>query len=179
MAQLGTARSLTNGDQERAARHLQEAETLVGEVIQEITFLIQEIHPAALKEKGLSHALREYVFEWGNRTGATVDLELNGDCCLPFDVEQALYRSIQEALANVARHSGADRVELMLNLQPGMVTVSLSDNGQGFDPRLNSNGMGLRSIRERVENLGGVFTITSAPGAGTQLAIRMPVEELP
>jgi signal transduction histidine kinase len=156
---------------------LQEAETLVGEVIQEITFLIQEIHPAALKEKGLAAALREYVFEWSSRTGITANLEITGENRLSLEVEQALYRSMQEALANVARHSGANQVEMALNIQPACVTVSIADNGQGFDLQNMKNGMGLNSIRERVESLSGKFDIDSAPGAGTQLAIHIPVEE--
>ena len=66
------------------------------EVIQELTFLIQELYPVALKEKGLVTALREYIFEWENRTDIQVDLKIDGAKKLPLDVEQALYRIVQE-----------------------------------------------------------------------------------
>jgi signal transduction histidine kinase len=177
LAELGAARSLANGNREKAVKHLQEAETLVGEVIQEITFLIQEIHPAALKEKGLGPVLREYVFEWGNRTGIHVDLKIEGEQRLPLEIEQVLYRAIQEALANVARHSAANTVTLTLTNQPACFTVSMSDDGQGFDLSHKPNGMGLRSIRERVESVGGTFDIESTVGNGTRLVLQIPLPE--
>ncbi|MBN1371392.1 MAG: hypothetical protein JW987_05475 [Anaerolineaceae bacterium] len=177
LAQLGAARSLGNDTAGKGALHLQEAEVLVSEVIQEITFLIQEIHPAALKEKGLSAVLREYAFEWGNRTGIAVDLSLNGDGRLPLEIEQALYRAIQEALANVARHSNARAVQLSLVIQPEEVNISVVDDGQGFDPSQTPRGMGLRSINERVERFGGRFTLESNPGDGTRLVITIPIKD--
>jgi signal transduction histidine kinase/ligand-binding sensor domain-containing protein len=177
LAELGAARSLTNGSKEKSAKHLQEAETLVGEVIQEITFLIQEIHPATLKEKGLASTLREYVFEWSNRTGIHVDLKIEGDQRLSLEIEQALYRSIQEALANVARHSAASAVSLVLIIQSAGVNVSVSDDGHGFELNHTPNGMGLHSIRERVESIGGTFNIESVVGQGTRLALRIPIKE--
>lgn len=175
LAELGAARSLTNGNREKALKHVQEAETLVGDVIQEITFLIQEIHPAALKEKGLAPVLREYVFEWSNRTSIHVDLKVEGEQRLSLEIEQALYRSIQEALANIARHSAANTTTLALDIQPGGVSISISDDGHGFNPDNTPNGMGLRSIRERVESIGGTFEIKSAVGKGTRLVLQIPL----
>lgn len=177
LAELGTARSLFNGSKEKSVKHLQEAETLVGEVIQEITFLIQEIHPAALKEKGLASTLREYVFEWSNRTGIHVDLKIEGEQRLSLEIEQALYRSIQEALANVTRHSAANSVSIVLIIQQSDVNVSVSDNGRGFELNRTPNGMGLRSIRERVESVGGRFNIESTAGQGTRLELQIPLKE--
>jgi two-component system sensor histidine kinase ChiS len=176
LAQIGAGRSLANGDAGKATRHLQEAETLVSEVIEEITFLIQELHPVALKEKGLAVVLRQYAFEWGNRIGIVVKLAIDGESRLPLEEEQILYRAIQEALANVARHSGAKAVEMTLVFKPDEVTVKISDNGQGFDTHCGKEGLGLLTIRERVEQLGGEFNIQSTIGAGTQLSIRVPVK---
>ena len=84
---------------------LSEAENLVSDVIQELTFLVQEIYPIALQEKGLATTLREYIFEWENRNDITVKLVIRNERRLPLEVEQAIYRVTQEALANVARHS--------------------------------------------------------------------------
>lgn len=177
LAELGAVRSLANSNNGKSAKHLQEAETLVGEVIQEITFLIQEIHPAALKEKGLAPVLREYVFEWSNRTGIHVDLKIEGERRLPLEIEQALYRSIQESLANVARHSAADAVTITVGIPLASVNVSITDNGCGFDSNQPPNGMGLRSIRERMERVGGRFNIDSVRGTGTRLVLQIPFLE--
>jgi len=122
--------------------------------------------------------LREYVFEWSNRTSIHVDLKIEDERRLSLEIEQALYRSIQEALANVARHSAANIVTLSLDIQPVSVNVSISDNGHGFDIDQTPNGMGLRSIRERVESVGGTLNIESAVSRGTRLAIRIPLKEV-
>jgi NarL family two-component system sensor histidine kinase LiaS len=114
LAQLGTVRGLLNGHGNSATVHLGEAENLVTDVIQELTFLVQEIYPIALQEKGLATALREYIFEWENRNDATVQLVTHNDRRLPIDVEQAIYRVSQESLANIARHSHARRVDISL-----------------------------------------------------------------
>ena len=79
--------------------HLNEAENLVSDVIQELTFLVQEIYPIALQEKGLPAILREYVFEWENRNDIKVNLALQNERRLPFGIEQAIYRVTQESLA--------------------------------------------------------------------------------
>jgi tetratricopeptide (TPR) repeat protein len=86
--------------------HLNEAENLVSDVIQELTFLVQEIYPMALQEKGLANTLREYIFEWENRNDTRVQFIARNERRLPLDIEQAIYRVSQEALANVARHRG-------------------------------------------------------------------------
>ncbi|HSB02059.1 MAG TPA: two-component regulator propeller domain-containing protein, partial [Anaerolineales bacterium] len=104
LAQLGTARGILNGHGNSATIHLNEAENLVTDVIQELTFLVQEIYPIALQEKGLVTTLREYIFEWENRNDTTIQLVTRNERRLALDVEQALYRITQEALANVARH---------------------------------------------------------------------------
>ena len=100
-------------------KHLGEAENLVYEVIQELTFLIQEMYPIALKDKGLSNALREYVFEWETRNDIRVNLLIEGESNLRLEIEQAIYRIIQESLANIARHSHATTGGILGKIQPG------------------------------------------------------------
>src|SRR5690606_9087548 len=98
---------LLNGHNDGVTMHLGEAENLVTDVIQELTFLVQEIYPIALQEKGLVITLREHIFEWENRNDMVVQLVTRNEKRLPLEIEQALYRITQEALANVARHSRA------------------------------------------------------------------------
>ena len=175
LAQLGTARGILNGHGNGVTMHLNEAENLVTDVIQELTFLVQEIYPFALQEKGLITALREHIFEWENRNDMTVQLITRNDRRLPLDVEQALYRITQEALANVARHSHARRVDLSLVYNGDSVQLSVADDGCGFDTA-KKHGMGLRSIRERVGSIRGNVQIQSAPGHGTRLLVQVPTK---
>ncbi|RIK31895.1 MAG: hypothetical protein DCC56_06865 [Anaerolineae bacterium] len=176
LAQLGTARGILNGNGNSASLHLIEAENLVSDVIQELTFLVQEIYPIALQEKGLGPALRDYIYEWENRNDTTVQLIHRNARRLPLDMEQALYRVTQEALANVARHSRARRVDIALVYNSDSVQLSLSDDGCGFDANTKSYGMGLRSIRERVSSIRGTLQIQSAPGHGTRILIQAPIK---
>ena len=175
LAQLGTARGLLNGHGNGVTMHLGEAENLVTDVIQELTFLVQEIYPIALQEKGLVTTLREHIFEWENRNDMAVQLVTRNERRLPLDVEQALYRVTQEALANVARHSHARRVDMALVYDRDSVQLSVSDDGCGFDVKLK-HGMGLRSIRERVGSIRGTVQIQSAPGHGTRLLVQVPTK---
>jgi signal transduction histidine kinase/ligand-binding sensor domain-containing protein len=176
LAQLGTARGLLNGHGSSVTLHLSEAENLVTDVIQELTFLVQEIYPLALQEKGLVTTLREYVFEWENRNDTNIQLITRYDRRLPLDVEQALYRVTQEALANVARHSHARRVDVSLVYNGDSVQLSVSDDGCGFEVN-TKHGMGLRSIRERISSIRGTVQIQSAPGHGTRLLVQVPTKE--
>jgi ligand-binding sensor domain-containing protein/signal transduction histidine kinase len=176
LAQLGTVRSRLNGNADLVSIHLGEAENLVSDVIQELTFLVQEIYPIALQEKGLSAALRDYIYEWENRNDTTIQLVNRGEQRLPFDTEQALYRVAQEALANVARHSRAQRVDISLVYNRDSVQLLLADDGCGFDMEKKSYGMGLRSIRERVSSIRGTVQIQSAPGHGTRILVQAPIK---
>jgi len=176
LAQLGTIRSILNGNREPVSLHLNEAENLVSDVIQELTFLVQEIYPIALQEKGLPAALRDYIYEWENRNDTSVQLVTRDDRRLHFEVEQAIYRVTQEALANVARHSRARRVDISLVYNSDSVQLSLSDDGCGFDVDSKSYGMGLRSIRERVSSIHGTVQIQSAPGQGTRILVQAPAK---
>lgn len=176
LAQLGTARTVAESNPAAAKRHLGEAENLVYDVLQEMIFLIQEMYPVALKERGLATALREYIFEWENRSDIPVDLNIAGGQRLPLQIEQALYRIVQEALANIARHSQASKVEISLIYRPKAIDLLIADNGQGFDLLRKQNGMGLCSMQERVAMVNGELTIDSAPGKGTRIAIKTPTK---
>jgi signal transduction histidine kinase len=176
LAQMGTANGILPESPKKALLHLQEAETLVYEVIEELTFLIQEMYPIALKEKGLAASLRDYVFEWEARTEIQVDLVIKNEQHLPIDIDQAFYRSTQEALSNIARHSQAKQVKIRLEYLDDEIVEEIYDNGRGFDPQTRPTGMGLRSIRERIEKLGGSVKIDSTPEQGTSLLLTVPLK---
>ena len=129
------------------------------------------MYPMALKEKGLATTLREYIFEWENRNGVMINLVIQNSRRMDLEMEQAIYRMIQEALANVARHSQSNKVSVALVYKTDTVAVSVEDNGLGFDIKHKPGGMGLRIIKERAKSIGGQACIESEPGEGTKVLI--------
>jgi len=171
--QVGAA--LTSFDQNPSAAKvsLTEADRLVRQTQQELTALIQELRPAALEDKGLTAALREYINDWSRQNNIAAELRVRGEQSLPLLLEQTLFRVTQEALANIARHSKATMVDVCLAWEEDQVKLTLSDNGQGFNlDNDHGKGLGLRSMRERVEALGGDLSVSSQPEGGTQVMVR-------
>jgi two-component system sensor histidine kinase DegS len=151
--------------------------------IQDIRRLIYDLRPAILDELGLIPALREYVARYQKEYDLEVSLSLpDGSERLPALLETALFRVIQEALANVARHARARRLELALKWNEQGVSACITDDGQGFDlqsalAQARKGGhLGLWSMRERVEQLGGQFTVSSAPSQGTTVQFKVPIQ---
>jgi signal transduction histidine kinase len=182
---LRTARKLLERDHHPATEEIEELADLAQANIQDIRRLIYDLRPAALDELGLVPALREYVARYREEQGLEVALALpEGDPStssghrerLPAPLETALFRIVQEALANVAKHAQARRVEVAMTRDRGGVTLRIADDGQGFDPQAPRPGthLGLWSMRERVEQLGGQFEVESAPGRGTKLVMTIP-----
>lgn len=172
LAQLGAV----NADMEGplARKHLLEAENLVAEVIQELTFLIQEMYPVELMENGLASTVREYVYNWAGRNDILADINIEAPQRLDLKVEQAIYRVIQEALANVARHSHAHRVQVSLLFRGDELEVSIDDDGRGFNVSAPP-GVGIRSIRERIASIGGQVAFESEPGHGARVRLTVPL----
>jgi len=169
-AQLAAARSQMNPEPGRVVEHLDEAEKLVNEVRRELTDLIRELRPVALQGEGLVPAIREYARVCKTQMGIPIDVRIQGAHSIPREVEKSLFRIIQGAIANVARHSQASRAEIHLIYHSDQITLTITDDGVGFDPEKRYEGMGLRSIRERVELLDGVLTIESGESKGTKIA---------
>ncbi len=174
--QIAAARHLLDQNPEQAKIHLEEAEHLARQAQQELTALIRELRPAALAGKGLVAALREYVDEWARQTGIRATVRVRGERALPLRVEQAIFRIAQEALANVAKHSGATTVDIHLAWDTEEFVMTIEDNGRGFDVNATRDkGVGLRSIEERAKDLKGEAIIESAPGQGTCIRVRCPL----
>ena len=174
--QLGAARALLPDDDSPASQRLAEAERLTRMAQSELTHLIQEMRPVALEGKGLARALHEMAGDWSRQTGISLQFHLINEPVLPLLKDQAMYRVAQEALANIARHSGAHNVEMSLGKKDHQVKLTISDDGNGFDLASPSLGLGLRSMRERVSAAGGTISITSAPGQGARLEVSIPIQ---
>ncbi len=138
----------------------------------ELSLLIHELRPVALGDKSLADALHAYSADWSRQTGIAAEMQAHGGCPLPPATEHALLRVAQEALANVARHSGATAVTLDLRYAAEAVTLHIGDNGHGFDSRTARKGVGLDSMRERIESLGGRLQVESRIGGGTTICVR-------
>lgn len=159
-----------------------DAMTLVDVGIRSIRAVTNELRPALLDDLGLVPALRSLVSEFTSRSKLDVRLSVPAGEQLPAvspDAELALFRALQEGLANVARHAQARRVEITLSAAAGGdVALTVTDDGVGVKAGTGDNGaMGLTGMRERVAALGGSMTIDSVPNGGTQLRIILGARE--
>ena len=179
---LRTVHKLLQRAQNPMAAEVEELAEQAQASIRDIRRLIDDLRPAVLDELGLVAALREYVARYQEDQGIAVTLALPDQAPrLPPALETALFRIVQEALANVARHAQADRAEVALSYGSGQVTLSVLDRGRGFDPQTRRPGshLGLWSMQERVEPFGGRFQVESAPGRGTRLTVTVPLGGFP
>ncbi len=128
------------------------------------------IHPPVLADLGVDKALRALVAR------AAIDVVLRGAAPgSTQEAEEAVYFCCSEAIQNTAKHVGpAAHVDLSLRHHPGRLVVSIADDGPGFDPAQTPTGAGLQNIRDRIQDLGGTFTVASNPGPGTILMISLP-----
>lgn len=176
--QIATARQLFERDPRGAATSLEEAENLVDKVRIELTDLIHELRPPQMNGRDFNEVMRTYAAEWAHSSGIGVQLDIEEVEELPLETEEALYRIMQEALANVARHSSAERAFIKLQQHDGEVQLSVRDDGLGFEKDLSSSGLGLFSMQERAEAIGGFTRITSQPGAGTEVCVVLPLAKV-
>ena len=156
----------------------------VSATIEQMREISHRLRPAVLAELGLEVAIRSIVDEMAREAnlGAECRLELGGRN-LPFEIETTLYRIVQESMTNIVRHARAQNVLVELVALPYAIALRVEDDGVGFEPeslRHGRNGsqrhLGLVGIRERVEILDGSVQIQSAPGRGTSLQVRIPLE---
>jgi len=148
--------------------------------IREVRRAIFALRPVALDEAGFYPTLRQFAADFAAQNQVHVDLQLKGEeVHLPPFLEAVLFRIVQEALNNVARHAQASTVWIELNLEEaGVVQLTVRDDGVGFDPAIleqaaRSGHLGLKQMRERVAGLKGTFSLRSAPGQGTEIRVRL------
>jgi signal transduction histidine kinase len=161
------------------ARELREIAALAHE---EIRSLARRLRPAVLEELGLVSALERLCADFERIHDVKVSLRCHGPAIQRIDAaaEEALYRIAQEALSNVARHAAASEVEVELRQDARSTTLSVRDDGRGFEAEeagagaRREGGFGLASIRERARALGGEFVVRSRAGQGTRLEVRLP-----
>lgn len=164
--------------------NLLKLQDLAGELTRELHALAWDLRPPALDDLGLQTALYNYVEEWAEQTHIAVDFHCTGTDGgrMPLEVEITIYRIAQEALTNLLKHSGADRVSVVLERLGDEVVAVIEDNGRGFDaeallkPSGRGRKLGLLGMCERAEMIGGTLNVESSPGAGTSVFVRIPLQ---
>jgi two-component system nitrate/nitrite sensor histidine kinase NarX len=159
---------------QEARRSLEDLRRLTRGALAEMRALLAELRPATLTDSNLGDLLYLLGNAFTGRTNLPVEVILHGEGSLPPEPQVAFYRIGQEALNNIAKHAGASRVEIRLDHTPAGVELCIHDDGRGFvTSELSPSGhYGLSMMRERAEAVGAALTVTSRPGAGTQLMIR-------
>lgn len=169
---------------EEVAQRVANSRELIGHALEQIKLLVYDLRPSVLDDLGLVPALRWYIKTHVDESVLRVELDVEGARRrLPGEVETALYRVAQEALGNVVRHAEATRVEVVYEAQAGYASLTVVDNGRGFDPEsiasdgANPYGLGLLTMRERVDLLGGTMIIDTGYGKGTHVHVVIPLDE--
>jgi signal transduction histidine kinase len=134
-----------------------------------LTTLIRQLRPPNLESKTLPEALQEYVTDWSRQNGIAADLKVDGLSSISLAGDETLFRVAQEALANVARHSNARHVIVELANQEDEIVLRVEDDGVGFELDQIEKGVGLDSMRERLEAIGGRLSISSGSSNGTRV----------
>gem|GEM_PF-4931006 len=152
-----------------------QVEEIALQSLKELRLLIYQLRSEELDSLGLVAMLRQRIEAVAQRSGVAVMLDAEG-YRVPAapDAEPQLFGIVQEALNNALRHAQASTLTVLLQSDQTQVSVQISDDGQGFDLGVTSRGMGLTTMRERAEALGGGLTVISAPGAGTRILVRVP-----
>jgi signal transduction histidine kinase len=165
-------------DPERARAQIRLLHETASAALKEMRSLIFELRPANLEQEGLATVLVKHARMVSERSGINVRADVKGQRRLPLHIEKALFRVAQEALNNVVKHSRATEALVVLKTHENMVYLTIEDNGVGIQPGpVRANTLGLTSMRERVEQLGGTIEITSGTnGTGTAVRVMVPCE---
>jgi len=159
-----------------------DARQLAGRLLEGVHRLILALRPSMLDDLGLASAIEWFARQQLEPVGVAVTFEASGtDRRLPPDVELALFRVAQEAIANIGRHAAAERALIQYTADEERFVLEVEDDGAGFDPAgvdvngASMRGLGLAGMRERVGLVGGRLVVESAPGSGTRIVIEVPL----
>ena len=174
--ELGTIDRLRRPDDRLLAHSVTEGRGLVDTIVGTVRDIALGLRPSMLDDLGLQAALEWHARDFTRRYELPVNLQIEGDLDdLPDTHRTAVYRILQEALTNCARHSGAERIRVKLRRTEEALEVSVVDDGLGFDVNKRRGGIGLHGIEERVRELGGESRIRSVRGAGTTIWFSLPL----
>jgi signal transduction histidine kinase len=159
---------------------LRNLQNRVVQLSQDVRQISHQLHPTILEDLGLTAALSELCDEFSVREGIQVAFEQEAmPKALPVELASCLYRVVQEALHNVSKHARASQVRLKASGSPEGIHLSIHDTGVGFDSEagLSQHGLGIVSMKERVQLVQGEFSIHSKPGRGTEVTVFVPLSK--
>lgn len=167
---------------EEVTARLKETSALLVRTLENLRRLARDLRPSMLDDLGLIPTLRWYTESYARRLGISITFKAVAlDKRLDLEIETVIYRIVQEALTNIAKYAQAKEVFISLNKKKGTLVTTIEDNGRGFEPATSpsgedySRGSGILGMKERVNNLGGSFHITSQRGKGTILSAEIPL----
>ncbi len=168
-------RRVQSGDAQVTAEYIQRLGELAQQSLKEMRLMVYELRPSALTRVGLAGAIQERLDAVERRSGMKARLHVDEAVRPAPKVQTQLLHIVQEALNNTLKHAGASVVRVRLQEEDGATLLEIADNGRGFDPveAAGGGGLGLISMRERVETFGGLFNLDSAPGRGTIIRVTL------
>ena len=168
------AATLVDGSPEQTRARIVGLQRLAQDAVRELRSVVFELRPAELEAEGLVPTLRKHVDVLRRVHGREIELVVEEERRLPVEVERELFRIVQEALANALRHAGACSISVSLDFR-GRVRFTIRDDGVGFQPaEARRRSLGLTSMEERAQALGGVLRVDSEPSAGTTVEVTLP-----
>jgi signal transduction histidine kinase len=155
---------------------VQELRKRTTEISNDVQALSHDLHSSQLEYLGVVAGMKSWCKEFGERQGMQIDCRHDVRSTLPSEIGLCLFRVLQEALHNAAKHSGVRRIEVQTHEESDEIHLIVSDSGRGFDVEAvkQGNGLGLTSMRERVRLVNGTISIESKPMGGTVIHVRVP-----
>jgi len=182
-ARLELARKLMGKELEQAAKIAVDQRFAVRQAADELRYLVRLLRSPAVEREGFVDALRHHLSLFAQRSSISAPLAIQGTTTpVPPKVAHAAFRILQEALTNVEKHAQTNEAAVTLRFSPDLFECVIADKGVGFDPSNTAErpgiegGLGLSSMRERAESVGGSLRVNSVPGQGTEITVAVPME---
>jgi len=157
---------------------VQQAENAAREGLNEIRRIVWDMQPEQFEKASLVEAVEELAARWSAENNIQVKMKVTGNPRnLTSHTETALLRISQEAMHNIKKHAQAKNVNITFSFMEDMFVMDIADDGNGFEPSKIQNGFGMKTMRDRVEELSGTLTIESEQGTGTAIAVSIPIAE--
>jgi two-component system NarL family sensor kinase len=172
---LSLAKLNLNTFDSNSEQKLQDTKQLISKAINDLRNLSRSMHGDRIAELGLQQSLADELQILENSGEFKTNMKITGETYkLPPQKEMVLFRIVQEALNNAIKHAKAKNINLLLDYKPGLFTLTVADDGNGFDSDLVKNGIGLKSMRNRAQLIGGSCNLQSSTGNGTSITIELP-----
>jgi len=163
---------------ESVQSEVQQAEDAAREGLDEIRRIVWDMQPEQIEKASLVEAVEELAARWSAENSVQVKMKVTGTPhSLTSSAETALLRISQEAMHNINKHAQAKNVNITFSFMEDIFVMDIADDGLGFDPSKTSDGFGLKTMRDRIEELSGILTIESERGRGTAIAVSLPISE--